>query len=60
MMLDSFNPATDQRLMQIAVHTPAQMDSLLSKASDAQKQWANLPVAKSQLVSAPMQRITPN
>ncbi len=45
-MIQSFNPATDQALMQLPAHTPAQINALLSEASAAQKQWAAMRVSE--------------
>ncbi len=46
MMIDSFNPATGERLLQLPAHSTTEMDGLLAQASAAQKQWANMAVAK--------------
>ena len=44
MMMESFNPATDQRLMQLPAYSADQINASLVQASHAQQQWARLSV----------------
>ncbi len=46
MVIESFNPATDQVLQQFPAHTAPQIDAALAKAATAQKHWSQLPVAQ--------------
>ncbi len=45
-MAESFNPATDQALIQLPLHSGSHVEHLLKRAADAQKQWAQVSTIK--------------